>query len=374
VKKVLIIGGGIGGLSTALALRKAGIAVDLVEINKEWTVYHVGIVVQGNALRAMAALGIAEKCVAVGFPYDGLEFRDLEGNLLADIHGVQVAGPHLPSDLGLTRPALHKVLTAAVLEAGVSVRLGVTFEAIRDRGAQVTVTFTDGISGEYDLVVGADGAYSKVRAALFGDAFKPAFTGQGVWRYNVPRPPELGRAVMFAGLDTGKCGFIPLTSDTGYVLLVQAESPTERIPQEKLAESFRARLARCTGVMAKLREQITDSSLVVYRPLHAVFVPAPWHKGRVVLLGDAVHAITPHLGQGAAQAMEDGVVLGELCGQGASLSVDEILATYMRRRYERCKMIYEGSLQIGAWEQHATPDADPAGLTERMVGVFAQQI
>ena len=67
MKKVLVVGGGIGGLSAALALRKAGIEVDLVEINQQWTVYHVGIVVQGNALRAMAALGVAEKCVAAGF-------------------------------------------------------------------------------------------------------------------------------------------------------------------------------------------------------------------------------------------------------------------------------------------------------------------
>lgn len=372
MKKVLVVGGGIGGLSTALALRKGGIGVDLAEINQQWTVYHVGIVVQGNALRAMAALGVAEKCVEVGFPYDGLEFRDLHENLIADIHGVRIAGPHLPTDLGLTRPALHKVLTDAVRAAGVNVRLGLTFREISDHGDGVTVTFTDGTRGEYALVVGADGAYSKVRTVLFGDTYVPTFTGQGVWRYNVPRPPELTRAVMFAGLDTGKCGFIPLTPDTGYVLLVQAESPTERIPQEKLAESFRARLSRCTGVMAKLREQITDSSLVVYRPLHALFVEEPWYKGRIVLLGDAVHAITPHLGQGAAQAMEDGVVLGELCSQ--DLPVEEVLARFVRRRYDRCKVIYEGSLQIGAWEQHPTPEADPAGLTHKMVGLFAQQI
>ena len=372
MRKVLVVGGGIGGLSAALALRKAGIEVDLVEINQQWTVYHVGIVVQGNALRAMAALGIAEQCVAAGFPYDGLEFRDLEGNLLADIHGIAVAGPHLPTDLGLTRPALHKVLTDAVSERGVSVRLGVTFQEIHDQGARVTVTFTDGTTGDYDLVVGADGAYSKLRALLYGDRYRPTFTGQGVWRYNVPRPPQMSRAVMYAGLDTGKCGFIPLTPDTGYVLLVQAESATERIPQEKLAENFRRRLARCTGVMAQLREEIRDSSLVVYRPLHACFVEGAWYKGRVVLMGDAVHAITPHLGQGAAQAMEDGVVLGELCSQ--NLPVEEVLAQFVRRRYDRCKQIYQGSLQIGAWEQNHSPDADPAGLTARMVGLFAQQI
>jgi 2-polyprenyl-6-methoxyphenol hydroxylase-like FAD-dependent oxidoreductase len=124
--------------------------------------------------------------------------------------------------------------------------------------------------------------------------------------------------------------------------------------------------------MAQLRDQITDSSLVVYRPLHALFLPAPWYKGRVVLLGDAAHAVTPHLGQGAAQAMEDGIVLAQLCASGAP--VEDVLASYMRRRYERCKSIYEGSLQIGEWEQHHSPDADPAGLTARMRALFAQEI
>jgi 2-polyprenyl-6-methoxyphenol hydroxylase-like FAD-dependent oxidoreductase len=375
VRKVLIVGGGIGGLSTALALRRAGVQVDLVEINSAWTVYHVGIVVQGNAVRAMAALGIAEKCVAAGFPYDGLEFRDLEGHLLADIHGVRVAGPGLPSDLGLTRPALHKVLSESALEAGTKVRLGTTFTQINDRGESVQVSFTDGTSGDYDLVVGADGCFSKVRSALFGDAHTPAYTGQGVWRYNVARPPQLERAVMVAGLETGKCGFIPLTADTGYILLVQAEPAGVRIPQEQLAESFRARLSRCTGVMAQLRDQITDASLVVYRPLQAVFVPAPWHKGRVLLIGDAVHATTPHLGQGAAQAMEDGVVLGELCAaERADLPIERLLGDFMKRRYERCKLIYDASLQLGEWEQHPTPQADPPGLMARMIQVFADPI
>jgi 2-polyprenyl-6-methoxyphenol hydroxylase-like FAD-dependent oxidoreductase len=370
IRSVLVVGGGIGGLSAALALRRAGIEVDLVEINKVWTVYHVGIVVQSNALRALAALGVVDQCLAVGFPYNGLEFRDIEGRLLADIPGIKIA-PGLPTELGLTRPALHKVLSEAALVAGVSVRLGTTATDIREGAEGVTVKLSAGTSRTYDLVVGADGAFSKTRTALFGDAFVPKFTGQGVWRYNVPRPAELTRAVMYTGLERGKCGFIPLTPDTGYVLLVQAESGA-RIPEEKLAECFRERLARCTGVMAQLRDKITDSSLVVYRPLHALFMPAPWYKGRVVLIGDAVHATTPHLGQGAAQAMEDGVVLGELLAKDSPL--EELLQAFMQRRYERCRLIYEASLQVGEWEQRPTPDADPAGLMARMIEVFARPI
>jgi 2-polyprenyl-6-methoxyphenol hydroxylase-like FAD-dependent oxidoreductase len=372
VKNALIIGGGIGGLSAGIALRKAGLKVDLVEVHREWNVYHVGIVVQGNAIRAMAALGVANQCVAAGFPYDGLEFRDLEGTLLADIHGIPLAGAGYPSDLGLTRPALHAILLSAARAAGVNIRLGATYTELRDSAAGVMVRFTDDSVQNYDVVVGADGVNSKVREHLFGPELKPSYTGQGVWRYNVPRPKELARAQMFVGLPAGKCGFIPLTNTEGYVLLVQAEPADMHIPDAELAPAFRQRLSRCTGVMAQLREHIVDSRLVVYRPLKAIFMPQPWHRGRIILIGDAVHATTPHMGQGAAQAMEDAVVLGELLARDEPL--ERLFAEFMQRRFERCKFVFDASLQIGEWEQHPTPHADPAGLTAKLMPNLAAPI
>jgi 2-polyprenyl-6-methoxyphenol hydroxylase-like FAD-dependent oxidoreductase len=371
-RKVLIVGGGIGGLSAAIALRRAGADVDLVEINSTFKVYHVGIIVQGNFIRAMDALGIADQAVAVGYPQLGLQFKDIHGHLIADIPGIRLAGEKYPSDLGMARPALHGVLTEAARANGAQLRLGLTFDKIEQSADAVDVTFTDGTRGRYDLVVGADGLRSKVRATFFPDAPEPKFTGQGVWRYNVPRPPEITRTFMCMGLEGGKCGFCPLTPTTGYVILVQSEPGNPRHPPEKLAEIMRSRLAACTGTMAQLRDQITDSTQVVYRPLEAVFVPAPWHRGRVLMIGDAVHATTPHMGQGAAQAVEDAVVLGQLVA--ANLPMPQLLETFMQRRYERCKFIYESSLQIGEWEQHLTPDADPATLTRRMLEAMAQPI
>lgn len=371
-RRVLVIGGGIGGLSAAIAMRRAGVDVDLVEINSTFKVYHVGIIVQGNFIRAMAALGIADEAVAVGWPQLGLQFKDIHGNLIADIPGLKLAGEKYPSDLGMARPALHEVLTHAAGTNGAQLRLGLTFEKIEQSADGADVTFTDGSRGRYDLVVGADGLRSKVRSTFFPEAPTPKFTGQGVWRYNVPRPQEITRTFMCIGLEGGKCGFCPLTPTTGYVILVQAEPGNPRHPPEKLAEIMRSRLAPCTGVMAQLRDQITDSTQVVYRPLEALFVPAPWYRGRVLLIGDAAHATTPHLGQGAAQAVEDGVVLGQLFG--ANLPIPQLLEAFMQRRYERCKFINESSQQIGEWEQHPTPDADPAALTRRMLEVVAQPI
>jgi 2-polyprenyl-6-methoxyphenol hydroxylase-like FAD-dependent oxidoreductase len=164
-------------------LRRAGISVDLVEIKIEWTVYHVGIVVQGNFIRAMAALGIADQAVAAGFPYHGLKIKTLHGQTVAEIPGIPMAGPQYPADLGLARPALHRILSEAAIGAGTNVRIGVTFTEIRQSEKSVSVSFTDGVIDEYDLVIGADGLHSEVRNTIFGNTHQPRFTGQGVWRW-----------------------------------------------------------------------------------------------------------------------------------------------------------------------------------------------
>jgi 2-polyprenyl-6-methoxyphenol hydroxylase-like FAD-dependent oxidoreductase len=156
------------------------------------------------------------------------------------------------------------------------------------------------------------------------------------------------------------------------VWLVQEEPGNPRYPQEELARLFRERLAPCSGVLARFREHITDPALVVYRPLEALLLPAPWYQGRVLLIGDAAHATTPHMGQGSAQAVEDAVVLAELLGSGCPVA--QAMQSFMARRYERCKFIVESSLQIGEWEQRPTPEADAPGLTARMLDVMAASI
>jgi 2-polyprenyl-6-methoxyphenol hydroxylase-like FAD-dependent oxidoreductase len=372
IRNALVVGGGIGGLSAAIALRKAGITVDVIELNPQPKVYHVGIVVQANCIRAMAQLGIASAAVAAGFPYNGLRICNLQGEVKAELSGSRLAGEHYPSNLGLTRPALHEVLLEAIAASGATFRLGLTFSQIEQGPDKVSVQFTDGSSGEYDLVVGADGVYSKVRETIFADQYKPRFTGQGVWRYNLPRPKDLLWSHMFEGKQGGKAGYVPLTEESLYVLSVFEEPGNPFFDPDTLAAEFRQRLEGYGGLIPSLSEQITDNSLVVYRPLEALFIPGPWYRGRVLLIGDAAHATTPHMGQGAAQAVEDAVVLGELCGEG--LPAHAVLESFMARRYERCKFICEGSVQIGEWEQRPSPDADFAGLLAKMIRVVSEPI
>ena len=365
VNRVLVVGGGIGGLSATIALRRQGIDVDVVEINPKWDVYGVGIIQPGNAIRAMDALGLADRCVEAGFPMPGSRMHDTQGNVLADMGFVRPPGlrEELPIMSALRRPRLHEILKAAVRDSGADVRLGMTVANLEPAGDHVAVTFTDNTHGDYDLVIGADGINSLVRTMVFGADLRPHYTGQICWRYNVPRPPEVESLWMFMG-ERGKAGFCPLSPELMYVLLIEqppGDDAESRAPKERLAATFRERLAEFGGKMAEVREQITEDDEVVVRPVDTIVVPPPWHRGRVVLIGDAAHATSPHVGQGAAQAVEDGIVLAEELG--ADQPLEGALDAFMDRRYERCKMVVEGSAQLGRWEMQPEPDMDPVGVT-----------
>ena len=373
MNKVLVVGGGIGGLATAIAMRRAGVDVDIIEINPEWSVYGVGIIQPGNCLRALDELGLAQEVIDSGFPFDGDRFHDKDGNLIAANEYPRVAGEQYPAMNGITRARLHEILTSAVRRLGANVRLGLTVDELADSGDDVAVTFSDGTLGVYDLVVGADGINSLVRQLVFAPDLTPTYTGQVCWRYNVPRPPEVDRIWMFAGTG-GKAGIVPLAPDLAYVLLIEAPpNGEERVPEERLAEVFRARLDEFGGVIGEMRDRhITDSARVVLRAVHAVLAPQPWHRGRIALIGDAAHATSPHLGQGAAMAIEDGIVLTQEVLSDKPL--EDALAAFEERRYPRCKFIYDGSLTIGRWELEHAHDADFAGLTARSVVTMAAPI
>jgi 2-polyprenyl-6-methoxyphenol hydroxylase-like FAD-dependent oxidoreductase len=372
VSRVLIVGGGIGGLALSIGLRIAGIDVEVVEIRQQWSIYHVGIIAQSNLVRAMVALGIADDCVAAGFSYSGVRFCDASGNVLSETPGVKLAGPGYPAHLGLTRPALHKVLFAASEKAGTVVRPGLTVAELAQSDTKASVKFTDGSSGGYDLVVGADGVHSQIRAMLFGGHLEPKFTGEGVWRYNVSRPPDVDYGSIYASPLGPKAGLIPLTGDTAYIFRIGPEPGNPRFPKDELATIMRDRLKPFGGAIGQLAQEITNSGSVVYRPLESVFVPSPWHRGRVVLIGDAAHAITPHLGQGAAQAVEDAVALADEIRKNVTLK--DSLTCFERRRYERCKFILEASLEIGEEEMHPDRKQDLSSLMAKVGQTVVQPI
>src|SRR5579875_1331251 len=355
--KVLVVGGGIGGLSATLALRRASIDVEVVERNPDWSVYGVGIIQPGNALRALHELGLAQACVAAGHRILGTRtfLADGETQVAAVDFPPLVEG--LPPANGLPRPRLHEILTGAVRESGARITLGATVQRLDQDAEGVEVELSDGTRGRYDLLVGADGLYSQIRGEVFGADLLPRDTGQICWRVNLPRLDGLEHLQLYLG-PHGSAGFVPLGEDLMYMLTIETPAADWRgeIERRGAAALYRERLAPFAGPIARMRELVTDDDAIVVRPIENILVDAPWHRGRVVLVGDSAHGMTPHTGQGAAQAIEDGIVLAEELVRGDALP--DALQAYTRRRYERCRTILEGSEAIGRWEQDHSLDID----------------
>ena len=368
-QNILIIGGGIGGLTTAIALGQYDHTLTIIEKDPEWSVYGVGIIQQSNVIRAMEKLGLLEDYLDAGFGYDGIEVYIPSGERVA-----QIPSPKLvegkPANVGIGRPALHKVLGDRAKAAGADIRLGVVADAIEDSGDQVSVTFSDGKQEQFDLVIAADGVYSSTRKRLFKDAPEPKYTGQAVWRYNFVRPDDVTCLHVYEGR-TG-LGLVPLSDDLMYMYMTTAEPDNTRYPVEGLAALMREKVPKTSPRIAALAEQITDDEGVVYRPLEGMFVDGNWYCGRVVLLGDAVHATTPHLGQGAGMAIEDAIVLAEEIDRAEGPT--EAFSAYQDRRYDRCKYIVEASLEICRGQLGLAPPPDQVKASTEMFRTIAEPI
>lgn len=364
IRNALVVGGGIGGLTAAVALRRAGIEVDLVEIKDDWAVYGVGIIQPNNTLRALDRIGLAKVCAQRGGAFPGWRIYDEENHFLMDAPAPNTAAPEFPAINGITRPILQQVLKEAALAAGMRARLGTTVTSVQEAGSTVRVTCSDKSVADYDLLIAADGIHSATRTRLFGDAVVPRFTGQCVWRYNFERPADVEWGEIYFGCGT-KVGLVPMSPTTMYMFLVTAEPTNPRRNPADLADLMRDRLADYTGRVAQLREKIIDSTAVVYKPMESVLLPKPWYKGRQIIIGDAAHATTPHLAQGAAMAIEDAVLLGSLLGQDRPF--DGVLDEFVARRFDRAKYVIDTSDQLATWELEqwngvANPSANPGKL------------
>lgn len=372
VRNILIVGGGISGMTLSIALRQSGIACEVVELTPEWTVPGVGISLQGATLRALGTLGLLEPCVRQGFGYSHFVACDVNGNVTGKVDLPRLNGPDSPATVGIMRQILHDVLKDAMAQTKVPVRLGVTITSLQQDDNGVSVSFTDGAAGRYDLVVGADGAFSVVRDLIFGPDACPQYTGQAVWRITVDRPPAVMARHSFFG-PRNKSGFNPVSQTQMYIYIVQNLPEFVRLSDEELPKVMYEQLSDFGGLLGVARDSVRDVGDIVYRPVHSHILPPPWYRGRVVLIGDAVHTTTPHLASGAGIAVEDSVVLAQELAATNDLSA--ALSTFTARRYERCRVIVDNSHTLGEWEKDSTIlGADPIKLIAESYRALAQAI
>jgi FAD-dependent urate hydroxylase len=339
IERILVVGGGIAGLTTATALHRYGFATELVERQPTWSVPGAGFVVHANGMRMLRSLGLDQHVVNAGTVVRRWQFYDAQGHLLSDTDLTAVWG-EVGQCIGIVRPLLHSALAKGIVD--VPCRLGTAVTSVTQGNGNVTVAFSDGTSGVYDLVVGADGIRSTVRALTLSAA-PPSYLGAMNWRSILSvRPAGLESALQMHVGDNRIFGLVTVGGGHTYSFAISIE-PRFHDPVEGRLERLRARFAdfgpRVQEYLAAIeRDDQIICSAMEWVPLQKVY------KGRVVLVGDAAHASSPMIGQGGCMAMEDACVLAEELKVGAT--IEGALASFAERRKPRAEWVQQQSIAV----------------------------
>jgi len=362
IGRILIVGGGIAGLTLATALHQLGLDAVLIERNPRWDPVGGGIAVQPNAMRVLQQLGIASDVKQAGAVIRRWLYRDQAGSVLCDIALEPLWGEVGPF-IGIERTKLHDALKSNVQ----SFRLGTTVASLTQQDQGVLVTFSDGSVGEYGLVVGADGVHSTVRQLAFGAA-TPTYGDQMAWRSVASICPPEQDAVQF-WLGSGSFfGLCPVGGGRTYGF--------GNMTEPRFHDQMEGRLRRLRDRFAAYGEAIQDylAALEHDEQIHCGPIEwleaNSWQRGRIVLIGDAAHASSPMMGQGGSMAMEDALVLAERLEMAAD--VGSALAMFAERRRPRVDWVQQQSRILGEMLR-VPPQARDAALRQKGPQAFYQR-
>ena len=325
--KILIVGAGIAGLALSLALQRRGCFAHIIERNTEWRDIGTGLYLPGNALRALRALQIDRHVEIDGAPIRTQRFCDRRGRLLTEVDVASVWDKVGPC-VAVHRADLHAALREA--QEATLVRMGMTVTRIEQDSNLAVVHFSDDTHEAYDLVVGADGIGSAVRRLEFGTAGVRALK-QWSWRFVMPCPPTITTWSVLMNRASA-CLMMPIGRGEAYcyVDLIGRESTS------RVTSSLQEELADFGPQIMTIREAL-DIGIAVHAAEIEEVVLDRWSRGRVLLIGDAAHAMSPNMAQGAALALEDGILLAECLSEMPS--IETAIAAYEARRVPRINRV-----------------------------------
>jgi 2-polyprenyl-6-methoxyphenol hydroxylase-like FAD-dependent oxidoreductase len=338
IETILVVGGGVAGLTAATALHRRGFTTELIERQQNWQALGAGFLVHANGMRILLSLGVATGVENAGSVVRRWRFCDQHGDVLSETDLEALWGDAGPC-VGIERSKLQAALLPGV--AGVRCRLGTSVTSLAQDGRRVAVGFSDGSTGNYDLVVGADGIKSTVRALTLSTV-APADLGAMNWRSIAPvRPAGLTALQLHLG-DGCVFGLVPMGAGRtyGFAYVVQ---PRFYDPLEGRLERLRNRFAAFGGQVREYLASLEHDDQVICSAMEWMKLER-WHSGRVVLVGDAAHASSPMMGQGGCMAMEDAYVLAEELG--ASDSLKRALTSFVARRTPRVKWVQQQSIAL----------------------------
>jgi len=347
--RILIVGGGIGGLTLAAALKVKNIQADVVERAATWMPVGAGIVLGLNAMKVLGRIGLASSVARRGIEVGVARITDARGENLSALDFQS-----MPNDIGraiaIHRASLHDGLLTGVDPA--SIRLNTTVKAIEQSDTRVSVQLSDGTMHEYDVVIGADGIRSVVRWLTFGET-PLQYSGYTCWRF-VARG-EFKNADTWEMWGRGRrFGIVPLGGDKVYCFATLNAPQNDPTRRNISLEDFRQLFADFRGPAPEMLASLTSADQLIWNDLEEIALDT-WVKGRVALLGDAAHAMTPNMGQGAAMAIEDAFVLADELARAHDIPA--ALTAYERRRRKRVDMIQTRSRRIGVVAQWQSPPA-----------------
>jgi 2-polyprenyl-6-methoxyphenol hydroxylase-like FAD-dependent oxidoreductase len=350
VQSIVVVGGGIVGLVASVALAQQGFSVTLAERKSDIADDGgVGMGLQSNAMAALAALGLADNCIATGIAVDHMELFAPDGTPLARPPIPRNGGPDCPGMTCVSRARFHAILHQAALRAGVDIQTNARVIGCEQSDEQATIQLADGRSIAAQLVVAADGIYSALRGLIFPDHAAALVTGEAVWRAHVKGASRFRSVGLIFGGPLGTVGFTPMPHDEGYLYIVDHARNGPARNEPDLPRRFAELLADYGGFPQLLLPCLTQT--VNWRPLETVPLPSPWYQHRVLLIGDAAHAGPPTLAQGAAMGIEDAVVLARCLSAHDDLAT--ALEAFMARRYQRVRTIVDASVAISRAQMEA---------------------
>lgn len=364
MKKIIIVGGGIGGAATALTLSRAGLEPVVYERTKELREAGAGIALWANATHILEQLGLLEEAIQVGYLTTNYQFNSQRGKELVN---VRVNGFKLPV-VGIHRAELHQLLWCNVPSE--KFILGETFERFEQADKQVHAYFTSGLEVEGNALIGADGMRSRVRAALLGDV-PPTYRNFKTWRgltEFVPKDYRPGYIHEYLGRGKG-FGFMMLGKGKMYwyaAAIASEAQPDAKIGRKKELENM------YQDWFSAIPELITatDDSQILTTALYDRPPTQPWSQGNITLLGDAAHPMLPTMGQGACTALEDAYVVAKCLKENS----DPVAAfqQYESLRFPRTGVIVEQSLRSGKMGELSNPLA--VGLRNTFMKVMGPAI
>jgi FAD-dependent urate hydroxylase len=344
--RVMVIGGGIAGLSAALALRRAGVEATVYEADPELSELGTGVQLWLNGTRALEELGVLDPIQLAGAPVERQSMASWRGRILAEIPVGDLARRYgRPRPLIARRPRIIEALAAALGEDAVVLRAKLV--SVEEEGSTVTASFADGRSERGAALLGADGIKSTVREILFPDV-RPRYAGYQYLRAMTERQEGLHpEGVVWISFGPGdRFGFADIGGGLMYwfavIVTPEGSGDDERGRKGELLDRYRHFPQEVlAAIEATPEDSIGRTDIYDLKPMKS------WGPGRIKLIGDAAHATTPNLGRGASEGIEDAAALGRLFGR-ADLSDGESVTAGLRG-FEELRRPATAKVQRIAW-------------------------